>query len=669
MLPKVSLIILNWNNYKDTSECVRSLLRTIYENREIIIVDNGSADNSLSRLENEFSECTFIKNKYNLGFAGGNNEGIKYALKHNAEYIMLINDDVVVDENFLQPLVETMENDKQIGVVGPMMLFYRDKKKIQTIGDRINLWLAKFPPIVFDIEDKGQFRANIKADYITGAGLMIRSETVEKIGLMDYRYFLYVEEIDWCYRAKKAGYGIVGVPRSKIWHKVSASLGDENPIKLFYQNRNKIYFMKKHAKFYHWPSFIFYFTLKKLKDYQEYRKKKDHWQMIKKGVKSGIKMKKTLSHTREMKFPQDPLLDSKQIFKTVLHGNQISQDNEYWYRLGRIGLCDVLDQIWVDKTDEVLVPTLICDAITEVLDKLGIKYRFYSINDDLTVDTNDLVSKIGAKTKAVIVVNYFGFEQNYVKIREICNKHSLILIEDNSHGQGSKTEEKKLGEFGDISITSFYKSLPINDGAILRINNNEIASQFRCKSLSKEKLTKVELINILKIFLMHIKSTYGINVIDWIRKGKFRNAEQSVDSIDSYTSEVNGLSNFSIKFYNCANWEKIIKKRQNNYRFWLKQKDVFDKFDCEIVYKELGNTICPLGFPIRTDNSRFINLLLENGIGVIHWPGETNLPSKIKEIEGFQKVKKQVNELYILPIHQDIDTQKLKKRIKNLTYV
>ena len=263
---QVSIIVLNWNNYQDTKECLESLRKSTYPNCKIIVTDNGSTDKSGERLKKEFPQYTFIYNDSNLGFAEGNNVGIRYALKRGADYVLLLNNDTIVDPGFLEPLVGIAEADDQIGVVGPMIYFYDKPKVIQSIGARINLLKGSHPLIGIREVDEGQYDEPMEVDYVSGAALLAKRQVIEDVGLLDPEYFLYSEEVDWCYRAAKAGYKIMAVPKSKIWHKVSSSTGGtKSPFVAYYLTRNRILFMRKHARIYHWLTFLPFFAVDILK--------------------------------------------------------------------------------------------------------------------------------------------------------------------------------------------------------------------------------------------------------------------------------------------------------------------------------------------------------------------------------------------------------------------
>ncbi len=222
-MPKVFIIVLHYKNWNDTNECLESLKKIDYDNFEIIVIDND---------------------KENRGFAGGNNIGIKQALKKGAEYILLLNNDTVIEPNFLKKLVEVGESDKEIGILGPMIYEY-GTNKIHFAGGRIN-WLCTKG---IHLNPKSQVLNPKETDYITGACMLVKREVIEKIGLMDEDYFLYFEDVDWCVKARKAGYKCVLVPKAKIQHKVSASTKAESFSYIYYHFRNGLLLAKRNAPF------------------------------------------------------------------------------------------------------------------------------------------------------------------------------------------------------------------------------------------------------------------------------------------------------------------------------------------------------------------------------------------------------------------------------------
>lgn len=217
-MSRVFIIVLHYKNWKDTNECLKSLDKLDYDNFKTIVVDND---------------------KENPGFAGGMNIGIKKALKQKADYILLLNNDTIVDKNFLKELVKVGKSDKEIGILGP-------------IGGKIN-WLYT----------KG-IHITKNNDYISGVCMLVKRSVIKKIGLMPEEYFLYFEDVDWCLRARKAGYKCVLVPEAKIWHKVSSSTKAESFSYIYYHFRNGLLLAKRHAPFFikllaYFVSFLVYF--------------------------------------------------------------------------------------------------------------------------------------------------------------------------------------------------------------------------------------------------------------------------------------------------------------------------------------------------------------------------------------------------------------------------
>jgi len=221
--PKVSIVILNWNGMIDTIECIESLKKIDYKNYEIVIVDNASTGDDIKVLTEKYGDSIhLIANKQNLGFPEGCNVGMRYAFNNNAMYSLLLNNDVIVDSKFLSSLVEVAESDKKIGIIGSKIYYYYQPDKIQAAGGKIIWWLGFLMTYGEEI-DKGQYDKIAERDYLYGTSMMIKKDVVEKISYMDPFYFFGVEEYDYCTRAKKAGFKIIYVPESKVWHKVGAS--------------------------------------------------------------------------------------------------------------------------------------------------------------------------------------------------------------------------------------------------------------------------------------------------------------------------------------------------------------------------------------------------------------------------------------------------------------
>ncbi len=250
--PLVFIIILNWNGLNETIECLESVLKVDYKNYKIVVVDNGSKDAEGKVLQTKYPNINILENKTNLGYAEGNNVGMKYALKYNPSYILFLNNDVIVDRNWLTELIKVTESNKKIGIVGPKIYYYNNPNVIWFGGGKIDYSKGPFIHIGQGEKDNKNNNSPQKVDYITGCSLLIKTSVLKKIGDgFNKKYFAYVEDIDLNVRVNHAGYLSYFVPSSKIWHKVSAATGGEekaNTLKEFLKARNLIFFIKTNFK-------------------------------------------------------------------------------------------------------------------------------------------------------------------------------------------------------------------------------------------------------------------------------------------------------------------------------------------------------------------------------------------------------------------------------------
>lgn len=250
---KVSIIVLNWNNYKDTKNCLLSLKGINYPNYEIIVIDNGSIDGSGKKLKEIFPSYTFILNKENLGYTGGNNLGIKIAIDGGADYILILNNDTkVVNPNFLYKMIERMNEKPSVGIIGPKV-FGSDGIVQETILFVPTLLSSIRESLFFKIHRKTKKTYNVAqcVEAVSGVCWLIRREVIQNIGLLDEDYFMYGEEQDYCYRAEKAGWKIMFHPIESIIHYKNAE--DKNISRkhrqYIYARRNIILFLRKHFGF------------------------------------------------------------------------------------------------------------------------------------------------------------------------------------------------------------------------------------------------------------------------------------------------------------------------------------------------------------------------------------------------------------------------------------
>ena len=247
MNARVALIVLNWNNAEDALACLASLERVTYPNYEIIVVDNGSTDDSVSQIRAAYPNVTFLETGENLGYAGGNNVGIRYALEHGAEFIGILNNDVTVAPDFLEPLLSALQSEPKVGVVTPLIAVMDDPDYVWTLGAAVNHHTGSVTRLftgerIQNIHRKTPF----EVDVAPGSALLVKRETFEKVGLLNEEFFLYYEESDWSLLVQKSNYCILAIPESLVWHKISAALGTTSPIIDYYMQRNHLLFISRH---------------------------------------------------------------------------------------------------------------------------------------------------------------------------------------------------------------------------------------------------------------------------------------------------------------------------------------------------------------------------------------------------------------------------------------
>lgn len=263
-MKSVFVSLLNFNGEKNTLECLESLRKINFGDIDltILVVDNASTEslNLESDLRGKI-KIKVIKNKKNLGFSGGNNVGIKYALENKADYVLILNNDTYVDSNFLTELLKAAEEDKKIGILIPKIYFapgfeyhkdrYSEKEKGKVFwyaGGKMDWKNIIGSNRGVDEVDKGQFDKTEETEIATGCCMLIRKEALENAGYFDEDYFLYYEDADLTMRAKNKGFKVVYVPKSVVWHKNAGSAGGSGSVlQDYYITRNRLLFGFKYA--------------------------------------------------------------------------------------------------------------------------------------------------------------------------------------------------------------------------------------------------------------------------------------------------------------------------------------------------------------------------------------------------------------------------------------
>ena len=266
---KISVIILNWDGKEDTKECLESVEKSRITDYKLqsIVVDNGSTDGSQKAVKNFYKKARkditweLIENRENLGFAEGNNVGMRYALKSGADFIMLLNNDTIIDKNLFVDLINAAKNYPKAGIISPKTYFakgfeyHKKRHKKNELGrviwyvggdvDWNNIYGSNHG---VDEVDKGQFDKVADTDFATGCCMFFRSKVLKDLGLFDKKYFAYLEDSDLSQRAKKAGWRVLYTPKPHLWHKVGQALGVGSEKNDYYITRNRLLFGLRHAR-------------------------------------------------------------------------------------------------------------------------------------------------------------------------------------------------------------------------------------------------------------------------------------------------------------------------------------------------------------------------------------------------------------------------------------
>ena len=249
MAPSVTVVVLNWNRLADTLECLASLARQTYPDYRVIVVDNGSTDSSVAGIRARYPEVTVVANSSNLGFAEGNNVGIEQALTQAADYVLLLNNDTVVDAALIEQLVKVAEADERIGAVGAKILYHSEPGRLWSAGGSVNYAETVTRLRGYRQIDHGQFDRVQDVECVSGCAMLLRSSALQVVGRLDRLFSpAYFEDTDWCMRARRRGYQIKYAPAAKVWHKVSMSGGGEYNLRERYLiGYNSVQFMKRYA--------------------------------------------------------------------------------------------------------------------------------------------------------------------------------------------------------------------------------------------------------------------------------------------------------------------------------------------------------------------------------------------------------------------------------------
>ena len=246
MQPRVAIIILCYNGYADTLACLQSLAALDYpaERLEVIIVDNASHDETVEAVGTRFPTVRVIANCENLGYAAGNNVGLRYAVEYGFDYALLLNNDTEVEPQFLQSLVQVAAANPQVAMAGPTIYYHHAPTTIWSAGGQIDWQHGTSRMRGLDQREQGQFASATDVDFISGCALLCRCAALTAIGMIDERFFMYYEETEWCVRAWRAGFRCVHVPEARIWHKIRPDRQARSMRVAYYMTRNRLLFLR-----------------------------------------------------------------------------------------------------------------------------------------------------------------------------------------------------------------------------------------------------------------------------------------------------------------------------------------------------------------------------------------------------------------------------------------
>lgn len=256
--PLISIITINYNNAEITGDFLESVLCLNYNNIEVIVVDNASKENPSEKLKKIYPAANIILSKKNLGFAGGNNLGIKAA---KGDYLFFVNNDTVLTTDIFEGLLEVFEKFSDAGVVSPKFHYYDSPGTIEFAGyNKVNAFSGRNSMVGCKKIDFGQYDEIKATHYAHGGAMLVSRKVIEEVGVMPELYFLYYEEFDWCEQIKRKGFKVYYQYKSLIYHKESMSVGKKSVLKTFYLNRNRILFMRRNVKGLPFLGFVFYYT-------------------------------------------------------------------------------------------------------------------------------------------------------------------------------------------------------------------------------------------------------------------------------------------------------------------------------------------------------------------------------------------------------------------------
>jgi len=253
--PLVYAVTLNWNQPGDTIECLETMAEQTYPNLRVLVVDNGSGDDSVTRISSRFPEVELVQIPKNRGFAAGANLGLRRALEEGAELMFLVNNDTLIEQQAVAHLVA--QAGTGVGILAPVIYYADNQDRVWSAGGRIHPWtLDKYHDQLPTIHESEQTFAEDR-DFVTGCGMLLTRQMLETVGLFDERFFMYYEDADLCVRVRRAGFRILVVPSAKMWHKVALSSGgSDSQTERYWMARSSVIYFRKHARGVQWLAIL-----------------------------------------------------------------------------------------------------------------------------------------------------------------------------------------------------------------------------------------------------------------------------------------------------------------------------------------------------------------------------------------------------------------------------
>jgi GT2 family glycosyltransferase len=248
-LPSVAVVVLNWNGTDDTIECLDSLVHMEYPRCEIVVVDNGSRPSPRRCITERYPTVTYLETPMNLGYAGGNNVGIRYAVARGHDYVFVLNNDTIVERDVLERAIAVAETDASIGVVGVKIIAWDDPARVWVAYGQVTYRQGLVRLIGYYRPDDGAFDRQCDVEWVPGTAMLLRRQALDEVGLFDETFFAYHEDVDWCTMAREKGFRVVFAPQPRIYHKGHRSSGGKGYVtpRQYLAGRNMVLYVRKHG--------------------------------------------------------------------------------------------------------------------------------------------------------------------------------------------------------------------------------------------------------------------------------------------------------------------------------------------------------------------------------------------------------------------------------------